>query len=66
MLQKKSEHMSKKQKAGALKPGLDYYWENGKMVLTAHFLRKRGYCCGNKCRHCPYGHVNVPPGRKPG
>jgi hypothetical protein len=34
--------------------GVDYYFENGLMVLTAHFLRKRGYCCNNGCRHCPY------------
>jgi len=34
--------------------GVDYYFENGLMVLTAYFLRKRGYCCGNGCRHCPY------------
>ena len=34
--------------------GLDYYFENGLMVLTARFLLKRGYCCGNGCRHCPY------------
>jgi hypothetical protein len=34
--------------------GVDYYFENGLMVLTAHFLLKRGYCCGNVCRHCPY------------
>ncbi len=50
--------------AGTLVPGLDFYWENGKMVLTAHYLKRRGYCCGNKCRHCPYGHVNVPPERR--
>ncbi|MBP6236040.1 MAG: hypothetical protein KA270_14295 [Saprospiraceae bacterium] len=24
------------------------------MVLTAHFLKNRGYCCGNGCRHCPF------------
>jgi hypothetical protein len=34
--------------------GVDYYFEDGLMVLTAHFLLKRGYCCGNGCRHCPY------------
>ena len=34
--------------------GKDYYFENGMMVLTARFLRNRGYCCGNGCRHCPY------------
>jgi hypothetical protein len=34
--------------------GIDYYFEDGLMVLTEHFLKKRGYCCGNDCRHCPY------------
>ncbi len=38
----------------------DFYLENGLMVLTENYLRKRGYCCGNRCRHCPYDHVNVP------
>ncbi|MFN0033543.1 MAG: DUF5522 domain-containing protein [Saprospiraceae bacterium] len=34
--------------------GMDYYIENGYWVFTEHFLRKRGYCCGSGCRHCPY------------
>jgi hypothetical protein len=34
--------------------GIDYYLEKGYWVLTEHFLRKRGYCCGSGCRHCPY------------
>lgn len=34
--------------------GVDYYFENRLMVLTEHFLKKRGYCCDNNCRHCPY------------
>ncbi|HVE58063.1 MAG TPA: DUF5522 domain-containing protein [Pyrinomonadaceae bacterium] len=34
--------------------GIDFYFENGLMVLTALYLKKRGYCCGNGCRHCPY------------
>jgi len=34
--------------------GIDYYFENGLMVLTANYLLKRGYCCGNGCRNCPY------------
>jgi hypothetical protein len=34
--------------------GRDYYFENGFFVLTEHFLLKRGYCCENGCRHCPY------------
>lgn len=33
---------------------VDYYFENGLMVLTELFLKKRGYCCKNGCRHCPY------------
>ena len=33
---------------------VDYYFEKGLMVLTAHFLKKRGFCCENNCRHCPY------------
>ncbi|HEV8593490.1 MAG TPA: DUF5522 domain-containing protein [Pyrinomonadaceae bacterium] len=40
--------------------GIDFYFENGLMVLTETYLLKRDYCCGNACRHCPYGHVNVP------
>lgn len=26
----------------------------GYFVMTAHYLRARGYCCGAGCRHCPY------------
>lgn len=37
-----------------LKEGEDFYMENGFRVLTSVFLRNRGYCCGNGCRHCPY------------
>lgn len=41
--------------------GLDYYLEHGKMVLSAHYLQHRGYCCGNGCRHCPYPKEVEPP-----
>jgi len=34
--------------------GEDYYWEGAVMVFTARFLSRRGYCCENGCRHCPY------------
>lgn len=34
--------------------GEDYYMEASLMVMTAAFHRKRGACCGNKCRHCPF------------
>lgn len=33
---------------------LDYTVENGLYVFTAWYHLKRGYCCGNGCRHCPY------------
>jgi hypothetical protein len=39
---------------------VDFYFENGLMVLTKEYLLARSYCCGNKCRHCPYGYENVP------
>ncbi|XP_073244073.1 uncharacterized protein [Porites lutea] len=32
----------------------------GYMVFTEEFLRKRRACCGNGCRHCPYGQENAP------
>ncbi len=38
----------------------DFYFENGLLVLTEAYHRKRGWCCGNGCRHCPYDHVAVP------
>jgi len=40
-----------------LEEGEDYYFEDGLMVLTARFLLRRGYCCEQGCRHCPYGFV---------
>jgi len=32
----------------------DFYYENGKKVMTEQYHLKRGYCCGSGCRHCPY------------
>ena len=34
--------------------GIDYYLENGNYVFKAWFHLKRGFCCENNCRHCPY------------
>jgi len=39
---------------GSLEEDKDYYVERGAMVFTASYLKRRGYCCGNGCRHCPY------------
>jgi len=48
-----------------IEEGTDYYFnEEGKMVLTAHYLLNRGYCCGNGCKHCPYDYQNVPEPRR--
>lgn len=40
----------------ALKGGqLGYLDPNtGLFVMTAQYLRDRGYCCDRGCRHCPY------------
>lgn len=43
------------QSRGPLKEGVDFYWEEGLMVLTDVYHRRRGYCCESGCRHCPYG-----------
>lgn len=49
----------------SLTEGEDFYYnEQGFMVLTAHYLSARGYCCGNGCRHCPYGYETVPEPRR--
>ena len=35
-------------------PGDFYFEADGLMVFTAEYHLRRGYCCGNDCRHCPY------------
>lgn len=45
--------------------GVDYYYDNGFIIMTEHYLAKRGYCCGNGCKNCCYfprhakGSVNI-------
>lgn len=39
---------------GILLEGRDYTLDNGLMVFTANYLRRRGYCCSTGCRNCPY------------
>jgi len=38
----------------AVLPGDSYFDQDGLMVFTAAYHRRRGYCCDNDCRHCPY------------
>ena len=35
--------------------GIDFYYEDGLMVLTSEFLLRRGRCCHGGCKNCPYG-----------
>lgn len=34
----------------------DFYVDSqtGLIILTANYHEKRGYCCGNGCKECPY------------
>lgn len=41
-------------KVGVELSPLFYYIEDGKYVFTEQYHLNRGYCCGNKCRHCPF------------
>lgn len=45
--------------------GEDFYFnEQGLMVLTEKYHLKRGQCCGNGCKHCPFDYVNVDDNRR--
>ena len=35
-----------------------YHSEKGYIVFTEKYHLKRGYCCKNVCKHCPYGFNN--------
>jgi hypothetical protein len=38
-----------------LKENIDYYInEDGNFVFKKEYHLKRGYCCKNKCLHCPW------------
>jgi len=33
----------------------EYYLDiNGNVIYTEKYLKDRGYCCGNGCKHCKY------------
>ena len=34
--------------------GIDYLIEGYNWVFTQWYHLKRGYCCGNACKNCPY------------
>ena len=39
-----------------------YIDERGFTVFTAAYHLKRGYCCNNQCRHCPWREPAKQPG----
>jgi len=53
----------------ALEEGVDYYWETKDgirfRIFTEHYLQKRGKCCKNSCRHCPFGFNSKKVSKKP-
>lgn len=51
----KKDQKKPTKKQSVLVENVDFYIENGNYVFTAHYLTNRGYCCENRCRHCPYG-----------
>jgi hypothetical protein len=50
------DDMSGFSKKDKLEPDDFYLSEEGFIVFTEKYLRKRGYCCKSGCRHCPYGY----------
>ncbi len=48
-----------------LTEGRDYYiLADGRLVFTAEYLSRRGFCCGNGCMNCPYEYINVPAAKR--
>ena len=35
-----------------------YYSKEGYIIFTEKYHLKRGYCCDNNCKHCPYKKKN--------
>ncbi len=39
---------------------IDFYRDElGRMVFTETYHLKRGYCCKNDCKHCPFKHTDT-------
>jgi len=50
------EDMSGFSKKSKLKDDEYYNSPEGYLIFTEKYLLKRGYCCKNGCKHCPYGY----------
>jgi Family of unknown function (DUF5522) len=55
ILMEKVNKDKKEATRGGLLPEDFYMTTDGFMVFTEAYHLKRGYCCKNGCRHCPYG-----------
>ncbi len=42
-----------------------YLSEEGYIIFTEKYHLKRGYCCQNNCRHCPWKKKNDDSQKKP-
>ena len=38
---------------------IDYHVENELWIFSRWYLLKRGHCCGEACKHCPYGDEKI-------
>lgn len=51
--------------SSSLTEGRDYnILPDGRLVFTADYLLRRGFCCGNGCMNCPYEYENVPAAKR--
>lgn len=37
---------------------IDYILVDGYRIFTKEYLLKRGFCCKNSCKNCPYKNKN--------
>lgn len=59
------EQELRRQSPPPAEPG-DFYLDagTGLVVFTESYHRRRGYCCGSACRHCPFDQCAVPEARR--
>lgn len=50
----KKEVEERVKKSGKLKEEDYYITEKGLLIFTEEYHKKRGYCCGLRCKHCPF------------
>ena len=50
-----SDDMSGFSKQNKMDPEDFYMSPEGYIIFTEKYHLKRGYCCKNRCKHCPYG-----------